>query len=282
MQKFTRALTREIEVGGERLAVNLDADGVTVRPVGARKPPHHLSWPACVCAIAGQAAAQDPPQPGELAEAVKALKAGASKEATPHHSAPAHSGAPVPPSRAAAPVSSTTPAPAQKETSVAALLSRVERWLAAHRPGFHRGLLPGVSAAELDSLKTALGGHVPEELAELLHWHNGQSAEVTGSLEQSWNLMGATAIIEAKRELDAQPPAGWRSGSIPFLEDDGGSYLVLDTSQPGRHVVAVWKGKSDHPVVAKSLAAWLHDFAAALEAGKYHEDSERGTFLRTH
>jgi cell wall assembly regulator SMI1 len=275
-------LTREIEVGGERLAVTLDADGVTVRPVGARKHPHHLSWAACVCAVAGQAAAQDPPTPGELAEAIKALKAGASKDAKPHHSAPAHGAAPVPPTDASAPVSSGAPAPAPSEASVHALLSRIERWLAAHRSKFHRGLLAGAHAHDLDSLKAALGGHVPEELAELLRWHNGQSSEVTGGLEQSWGLMGATEIVEAKRTLDAHPPSGWRSGWVPFMDDDGGSYLALDTTHHGHPVVAVWKGKSEHHPVAKSLAAWLQDFAAALEAGKYHEDPERGTFLRSH
>jgi hypothetical protein len=112
MQKFTRALTREIEVGGERLAVTLDADGLTVRPVGSRRPPHTLSWAACACAVAGQFASEDPPPAHELAEAVKLLKAGAPKEegAKPAEGAPAHPAAPVPPADANLPVSSTAPA----------------------------------------------------------------------------------------------------------------------------------------------------------------------------
>jgi cell wall assembly regulator SMI1 len=273
MQKFTRALTREIEVGGERLAVTLDADGVTVRPVGARKPPHRLSWAACVCAVAGQFASEDPPLPAELAEAVKALKAGAPKEESAK--AAAHSAAGEHAATAA-----SGGAPAAHEMS--ALLGKIEHWLTAHRSGFHRGLLPGAHTAELESLRAALGGAAPDELQGLLHWHNGQSPDVPGSLEQSWKLLGTREIVEAKRELDAQPPAGWRSGWIPFMDDDAGSYLVLDSTHPGHPVVAVWKGKPEHETVAKSLSAWLHDFAAALEAGKYHEDSERGTFLRTH
>src|SRR5262245_47295043 len=50
MQKFTRSLTREIEVGGERVAVTLDETGMTLRPVGARRPPHTLSWAQVLCA----------------------------------------------------------------------------------------------------------------------------------------------------------------------------------------------------------------------------------------
>ena len=36
MQKFTRALTREIEIAGERFVVTLDAAGLAIRPVGSR------------------------------------------------------------------------------------------------------------------------------------------------------------------------------------------------------------------------------------------------------
>jgi cell wall assembly regulator SMI1 len=284
MQKFTRALTREIEVAGERLAVTLDEQGLTVRPVGSRRPPHTLSWAACVCAVAGQFASEDPPPDSEMAEALKMIKAGAPKEEPAKEasaeSAPAHHGAPIPPAEAAAPVSSASPAPAHSENSVPALLARVERWLAVHRERFHRGLLPGASASDIASLKESLGGTVPAELAELLHWHGGQSADVPGALEQSWLLMSPAEIVSAKKELDAQPPAGWRSGWIPFLEDDGGSYLILDTTQPGHPVRAVWKGNPEHESVAASLTAWLQDFVTALEAGRYHEDPERGTLHR--
>jgi cell wall assembly regulator SMI1 len=285
MQKFTRALTREIEVGGERLAVTLDEEGLTVRPVGSRRPPHKLSWAACACAVAGQFASEDPPPAGELAEAIKSLKSGAPKEdggKSSNPGAPPHPDAPVPPADAGSPVSSTPPPTAHNESSVPALLARVERWLAAHRARFHRGLLPGASEADLHTLKEASGGHVPEELSELLRWHGGQSADVPGALEQGWNLMSVQEIVAAKKELDAQPPPGWRSGWIPFLEDDGGSYLALDTTQPGHAVRAVWKGNPEHETVAPSLAAWLRDFATGLEGGKYHEDAERGTFARSH
>jgi cell wall assembly regulator SMI1 len=294
MQKFTRALTREIEVAGERLAVTLDAAGLTVRPVGSRRQPYTLSWAACVCAVAGQFASEDPPPEGELAEAIKTIKAGAPKDGeavekkpkagtgNPAPAAPAHPAAPVPPSEGGAPVSSTPPAPARAESPVPALLARVDRWLAAHRERFHRGLLPGAGDAELAALKEALGAPVPAELAELLRWHNGQSPDVPGALEGGWNLMSAAEIAAAKKALDAEPPAGWRSGWVPILEDDtGGSRLALDTTHPGNPVRAAWQGKPEHETVAPSLAAWLQDFVTALEAGKYHEDPERGTFQRT-
>jgi cell wall assembly regulator SMI1 len=279
MQKFTRALTREIEVAGERLAVTLDTEGLTVRPVGSRRTPHTLSWAACVCAVAGQFASEDPPPDVEMAAALKALKAGAPKEEDGAPAAAAHPDAPVPPAEQGAPVSSTPPAPAHSETSVPALLARVDRWLAVHRPHFHRGLLPGADGAELAALKESLGGSIPDEVTQLLHWHGGQSPDVTGALEHGWSLMSPKEIAASKKALDAQPPHGWHSGWVPILEDEGGSYLVLDT-HPGRPVRALWKGNPAPETVAPSLAGWLQDFVTALEAGKYHEDSERGTFHR--
>jgi cell wall assembly regulator SMI1 len=279
MQKFTRALTREIEVGGERLAVTLDAEGLTVRPVGSRRAPHVLSWAACVCAVAGQFASEDPPLDAEMAEAIKAIKAGAPKEvpeAAP--AAPAHPGAPIPAHEQSAPVSSSPPPPARAETSVPSLLARVDRWLAAHRERFHRGLLPGASESDLAALKEAVGASVPEELASLLHWHNGQSADVPGAFEETWNLLSTSEIAKAKKELEAQASTGW----IPFADNDNGSYLVIDTAQAGHPVRSFWKGNPAHDIVAPSLAAWLQGFVAALEAGKYHEDPERGSFHRAH
>src|SRR5579871_3746106 len=60
MQQFTRSLTREIEVGGERLAVTLSKEGLSVRPVGGRRPPHHMSWETWLCAVVAHAAGQEP------------------------------------------------------------------------------------------------------------------------------------------------------------------------------------------------------------------------------
>ena len=60
MQKFTRALTREIEVGGERLAVTLSEQGLSVRPVGSRRPPHTMSWATWVCTCTHEVEGQEP------------------------------------------------------------------------------------------------------------------------------------------------------------------------------------------------------------------------------
>jgi len=57
MQKFTRDLTREIEVDGERLALTLTEKGVSIRAVGSRKPPQDVTWAAVIAAARSAPAA---------------------------------------------------------------------------------------------------------------------------------------------------------------------------------------------------------------------------------
>jgi hypothetical protein len=75
VQKFNRALTREIEVGGERLAVTLSEQGLLFRVVGSRKPPYEMTWAACLSSCTQ--GREHPPGEAEITEALKALRAGA-------------------------------------------------------------------------------------------------------------------------------------------------------------------------------------------------------------
>jgi len=76
MQKFTRPLTREIELAGERLALTFEETGVTVRPVGSRRQPWTMSWPALLCHLTGQGGTGETTagSPEQLAAALKALR----------------------------------------------------------------------------------------------------------------------------------------------------------------------------------------------------------------
>ncbi|MCC6419132.1 MAG: SMI1/KNR4 family protein [Gemmataceae bacterium] len=257
MQKFTRPITREIELAGERLALALSADGISVRPVGSRAAPRQISWAAVLCHLSGQAKEPDPEQ---LAAAVAGLRKGGGAK-------------PASKAEAAEPDSAS--------------LARLERWLAKHRPRFLANLRPGATPIELDALRAQLGMELPEGLRTLLAWHNGQGEDHAGQFEQDWRLMSADQIVAAKRELDLQAPGngartGWEPSWIPCLDDDAGDYLCLDTSLPGEPVRAFWLGNAEHPIVAPSLADWVKDFVEAVEAGAYHVEPERGTFLRRH
>jgi cell wall assembly regulator SMI1 len=274
VQKFTRPLTREIELAGDRLAVTFSAEGLSVRPVGSRKPPREITWPALLALVAGARSAPNSPTQEELAAVLKVFKTGAT--AAPAATAAAATTAPA--------AASQTPAPpaAAGQGGIAGLLARLERWLHQHRPRFLKGLKPGASAADLDSLEKASGQPLPADLRALLAWHNGQNDDFVGCFEENWYLMDTQQIAEAWREQTGSDAtkAVWQKGWIPFLDDDRDNYTFLDTTQPGQPVRQFWKRNPEQQTVAPSLAAWLEHFVTGVEAGKYTVEEERGAFMR--
>jgi hypothetical protein len=85
MQKFTRPLTREVELAGGRLAFTFSEQGLAVRPVGSRRPPREISWSALLVHMMGPAQS---PSAEEVTAAVESLKKGeGAKPAVQHASA---------------------------------------------------------------------------------------------------------------------------------------------------------------------------------------------------
>jgi cell wall assembly regulator SMI1 len=270
MQQFTRPLTREIELAGERLAVTFSAAGISVRPVGSRKLPIEMSWAEFIRALTHSVSQPtNPPTPEESASAIALLKKSAASKPT-----------------AEATTSKEAPSAERKSppaSDMKALLARLERWLAVHRPDFYKGLLPGARLEELEALQNKLGVPLPESLKALLAWHNGQSADTIARFEQHWALMSTAQIAEAKSELDAnalEDKTGWQPAWIPLLDNDAGDYVCLDTSEASAPVREFWLDRTEHPIVAASLEAWLAERIDAMERGQYHQDPERGTFER--
>jgi cell wall assembly regulator SMI1 len=260
MQKFTRALTREIELAGHRLKVTLDEKGIAVSPVGSRRPPREISWNALVHLIQNESPPE--PDPHALGETVEAMK-GSTSTRKP---------------RQAASQSALTGSEHLPE-----LLARLEAWFKSHRPRYAAALNPPATEADLEALRGSLNAEVPDELRQLLAWHNGQSDDFAGAFEDAWSLMSTGQIAEAKRQLDAQAgqgQTGWQAAWIPFLDDDSGNYLCLDPGQAGVPVREYRSTGPEAPTLAPSLTAWLRDFVRAVEKGQYHEDPERGQFIK--
>jgi cell wall assembly regulator SMI1 len=262
VQKFTRALTREIELAGQRLKVTLDEKGIAVSPVGSRRPPREISW-AALAAQLGTSETVAEPAPEALTAAIESLKGGTTARK---------------PAKTAAPAESSPP-----REDLSPLLTRLEAWLKVHRPRYAEALQPPATEDDYVALRGSLGAPVPDDLRQLLAWHDGQGEDFSGSFEEAWNLLSAAQIGAAKRDLDSQAGHGqstWQPAWVPFLDDDQGNYLCLDPSLPGVPVREYRLTSPEAPTVAASLAAWLADFVAAVEAGQYHEDSERGQFIK--
>jgi cell wall assembly regulator SMI1 len=278
VQKFTRPLTREITLADERLALTFTEEGVSVRPVGSRKPPREISWGAFLLMLAAGPSAE--PSPDQLAAAVQAVKGGArpAPRATP---APdTHTEAPTAPPNPGENPSPKADAPPHQGTGLTVLLGRLDRWLAEHRGGYREGLNHGADDARLHALQNALGVPLPDDLRKFLAWRNGQDEEGTGRFEESWFLMGTDDIEAAWRELTGNAESGWQRAWIPFLEDGRGNFIFGDTRQPGAPVRVYREQDPERPVLAPSLAAWLEQFVTAVEHGEYVEDPERGLFMR--
>jgi cell wall assembly regulator SMI1 len=260
VQKFTRALTREIELAGQRLKLTLDENGITISQVGSRRPPREISWAALIAQMS--TAESREPDATALASALDSLKSGPAARQ---------------PARTAA-------SPQPKSTQeVTPILDRLEQWLKANRPHYLEALRPGASEDDFVALRGSLGAAVPNELRQLLSWHNGQAEDFSGAFEGSWSLMSAEQIGAAKRGLDAQAGdgrSGWQPACVPFLDNDEGDCLCLDPSLPGTPVRQYRQTSAEAPTIAPSLTAWLNNFVTRVEAGKYHEDPERGQFLQ--
>jgi cell wall assembly regulator SMI1 len=157
------------------------------------------------------------------------------------------------------------------------LLDRLEAWLRRHRSAYFKALHPAAGPADLAALDQALGTPTPPELKALLSWHNGQERDDVGCFEEDWTLLSAAEIATARQELTA----GWAKNLIPFLDDDEGNYLGIDIGTPGHPVCTYLQDEPrQRRMAAVSLTAWLDDFVSHVERGQYHEDPERGSFLR--
>ncbi|MFQ3594277.1 MAG: SMI1/KNR4 family protein [Gemmataceae bacterium] len=241
MQKFTRSLTREIELHGERYAVTLNNQGLALRPVGSRKPPKEASWEQ-VAQWLGVGSAS-------VESARSAVAAPCANESS---------------------VSELTQ-----------LLAQLDQWLQENRPAFHEGLAESASSRDLQRLAEVLGGPVPAELQAWLSWHNGQGDGEMGSLVGAFNLLSAAEMAEILREHQTQlGDTLWKAGWIPLLDDFQGDSVCVDSTQPGLPVLEVWSGQDQPTLVAPSLLVWVRQFLNDCRAGLYVEDPERGEFLR--
>jgi cell wall assembly regulator SMI1 len=158
-----------------------------------------------------------------------------------------------------------------------ALLKRLDSWLAEHRKEYHAGLRPGASPAKLKALEKALGRALPDELRTWLGWHDGQDPAVMGAFVEDFLLLGTEEVPESKEEMDEE--GSGQEDWIPFLDDGQGDYVCLEAGEKEKGAVReVWRGQDEAEVVAPDLTTWVAGLLADFEAGKYHEDPERGGF----
>ena len=160
----------------------------------------------------------------------------------------------------------------------AALIERLDRWLAANRPDYHALLQPGASDAALDAFEAQFARKLPAAFRQLYRWRDGQDGRSSAALQGNRSFLRLAEIAETKDLLDGmigydfEDPRYWRRDWVPFLHNGGGSYLCVDLTaedggQPGQ-LVGFWKPDEDRPVEFPSLEAWLAELVRSMESGR--------------
>jgi cell wall assembly regulator SMI1 len=160
---------------------------------------------------------------------------------------------------------------------VLAAISRIDRWLAAHRANYYARLQLGAEAAALDAFESRFALQLPAAFRELYQWRNGQDSMSYDALVMNRSFMNLQDIADAKELLDDMidsdfdDPRYWRRGWVPFLHNGGGSYLCVDLraedgGTPGQ-LIGFWKADQDRPIEHPSVEAWLNSLADTMERG---------------
>src|SRR5262249_22238865 len=169
--------------GREPLALPFPRGGTPAAPVGSRRPPGGMRGAAFLSALASSPG--EPPGPEQVSAAVAALKGGrAAPAGNPPPAAPAPRAEAPPPPPTPPPPGAERTKPAEATTvDMPTLVGRLAHWLGQHRRRFLEGLAPGATSDHLTALQNALGVPLPDDLRELLAWHNGQDDENSGAFE---------------------------------------------------------------------------------------------------
>jgi cell wall assembly regulator SMI1 len=158
-----------------------------------------------------------------------------------------------------------------------ALIDRMDRWLAAHRPAYYAQLQPGATDAELSAFEARFSLRLPDDFRQFYRWRNGQDAACYESLQFNRMFSSLQDVAETKALFDGMigsdfdDPQHWRRGWVPFLHNGGGNHLCLDINagdggQPDQ-LVAFWKADADRPIEFPSLHALLGGLVASMEDG---------------
>ena len=157
------------------------------------------------------------------------------------------------------------------------LIARMDRWLTANRPDYYALLQPGVPDADLDAFESRFAMKLPVAFRQLYRWRNGQNPVSYAAIQGNRYFCRLEEVAETKEMLDGmigldfEDPRYWRRGWIPFLHNNGGSYLCLDlAAQDGGEIgqlIGFWKQDQDRPVEFASVEAWLKALVTSMEDG---------------
>ncbi|MEO3946364.1 SMI1/KNR4 family protein [Gorillibacterium sp. CAU 1737] len=167
--------------------------------------------------------------------------------------------------------------------------------LKAYVPDIEELLPPGVEAKELDEWERQAGVKLPEEFRTLYLAHNGEGDSLCGvmagfgwmtleSIHRNWKGLQSSAYSILSNQKDQILEGPYRSGWIPFADDGGGSFLVMDL-MPGPagsygQIITIDHDSDISYVLAESLSGFLDFVVNGFAKGQLvldeEEDAEEG------
>jgi cell wall assembly regulator SMI1 len=160
---------------------------------------------------------------------------------------------------------------------MAALIGRLDRWLACNRPDYYARLQPGASDEALDAFESRFALRLPLPFREFYRWRNGQESVCSESFQGNRMFSSLEEVAASKEILDGmigsdfEDPRWWRRGWVPFLANGGGDVLCLDVTAEGDgtpgQLVAFWHDWDKRSVEFPSFKAWLRELTGSMEAG---------------
>ena len=141
------------------------------------------------------------------------------------------------------------------------ILTRLEIWLAAHRPGYLRKLARPRSLRAIDEL--------PRQLRSLYLWHDGQTDPSYALVGRAWLL--SVREVEIRRRTNAALArelglgAWWNDDWFPFLDDGTGALVCADRESGA--LVSYRRDRSMREFVAPSVDALFAALVEGFESG---------------
>lgn len=188
------------------------------------------------------------------------------------------------------------PAPAPDQPSIADLWQGFETWLAVNWPEGLADLNPGATDEQLRVLEAKLGVAMPAPFVACLKIHNGQKGMAGGLFDNSeflsteaiadqWDVWRDLLESGTFDEIRSEPASGvrddwWNRHWIPFTHNGGGDHYCLDlqpaaTGQAGQ-VITMWHDMAERNIVAAGFHAWLSEYVAGVQAGKFAYSEDYG------
>lgn len=161
--------------------------------------------------------------------------------------------------------------------------------LKSHIPDVDNLLNPGAGEAELNRAESLMDCEFPEEFRKLYLKQNGEGDRVFGvmsgfswmtlqSVTGNWEALQNSAYDMISGKPDAVKEGGYRKGWIPFAEDGGGSYLVMDL-EPGvkgsyGQIITIDRNSNISYVIAESLGHFVEFIESGFRNGDLHTSEE--------